>query len=405
MQTTDTRPGRLATVAAVVRSIVIFVAVLSIPLAAAKTLGLTERETGSWILAGYGLPGLLGLVMTLVTRKPLVFSGNIFFILFIAQLGTQLSYAELIGAAIVAGGVVLLIGILGLTERITSWIPMPIVYGLLAGAVLPFVMGLFRAIDTAPLLVGGTLLVYLASRRLWGTRVPPILPALLAGAAIAALSGQFGAPVTVLKLDPPQLTLPVFTLRAILTASPLFVVLITLQGNLPSLHFLHSQGFAVPDVSVDAASGAGTMLISLLGPSGVSLALLPTSLIASPDAGAHEVRHWAAVGANAALGLIGALAGIAAALDAVVPLPLLQALAGLALFGILGRSIKGIATGTLFLGPLFTFVIAVSGASFLGLGAPFWALVVGTGVSWLLEADKLRALRAERAAAEAEPAQ
>ena len=49
--------------------------------------------------------------------------------------------------------------------------------------------------------------------------------------------------------------------------------------------------------------------------------------------------------------------------------------------------------GPLRLGPLFAVAVASSELSLLGLGPLFWALVVGTGVSLLLEADALRQLR------------
>lgn len=61
----------------------------------------------------------------------------------------------------------------------------------LAGAVVPFLSNMFTELGNAPAVVGGTVLVYLASRFLLGRRVPAILPALVAGVAFAALTGQF----------------------------------------------------------------------------------------------------------------------------------------------------------------------------------------------------------------------
>jgi benzoate membrane transport protein len=47
----------------------------------------------------------------------------------------------------------------------------------------------------------------------------------------------------------------------------------------------------------------------------------------------------------------------------------------------------------LLLGPLFAFAIALSEISILGFGPFFWALVIGTGVSLVLERDELQTLR------------
>lgn len=84
--------------------------------------------------------------------------------IFIEGLGGEFSFAELIGAAMLAGGLVLLIGVLRLTERLADWIPIPIMFGLLAAAVVPFLSNMFTELGRSPAFVGGTIAVYLASK-------------------------------------------------------------------------------------------------------------------------------------------------------------------------------------------------------------------------------------------------
>ncbi len=62
------------------------IAVLSLPLAAAQEMRLSAAQTTSWILTLYGLSGLLGLVLTILYRQPLLLSGNVFVLIFIASL-------------------------------------------------------------------------------------------------------------------------------------------------------------------------------------------------------------------------------------------------------------------------------------------------------------------------------
>lgn len=385
----------LPAMGAAVRNIIIFVAVLSIPLTAAQALGLSAAETSSWILALYGLPGLLSLVLALRYRQPLLVTGNLFFVIFISGLGGQLSLPELMGASILAGAAVLLIGILGLSEWLAGWIPVSIMFGMLAGAVMPFVSEFFTALGDAPAVVGGTLLAYLVSRSVLGTRLPAILPAVVTGLAVTAVTGQFGQVTEPLSMALPELMLPVFSLPAILTATPVFVVLITLQANLPSLRFLHSQDYDPPERAIDFISGIGTMLGSLLGPTGVSLSLPATSLVAGSQAGDHKIRHRSVYLVGSAGLLIGLLAGVAAGLLELVPSALLVTLAGLAVVDVLADAVKRVTSGPLLLGPLFAFAIALSDISFLGFGNFFWSLVIGTGISLLLERDGLRQLREE----------
>lgn len=376
---------------------------LSFPLAAAQGMRLSETETASWILALYGLPGLLSLVLAYRYRQPLLLSGNIFVLIFIASLGGRLSYPELVGASIVAGVCVLLLSVSGLTGRLAALIPAPIVLGLLAGAVMSFVSDVFNFLGQSPVVIGGTILAYFLSLRIFGNRLPVILPALVAGLAVAALTEQLGQAPARLSLAVPTITIPEFSVQAIATATPVLVILITLQSNLPSTVFLQSQGYRPPERLVNNVSGVGTLPGSLLGPTAVSLSLPATALVAGPDAGKRQYRQRAVYLASGAVIPIALLAGLAAEIPEIVPLPLLLTLAGLAAVGVLANALGGITRGPLLLGPLFAFAVALSEISLFGFGPFFWALVIGTGVSLLVERDGLRKLRASTPVAEESP--
>ena len=58
------------------------------------------------------------------------------------------------GATGVAGLVVLLASALGLTARLGALVPAPVVFGVIAGAVLPFVVALFDSLEAMPVVVG-----------------------------------------------------------------------------------------------------------------------------------------------------------------------------------------------------------------------------------------------------------
>ena len=371
---------------------VFMIAVLSIPLRVGAVLGLSAAETSGWVLGLFGVSAVSSLVLTVRYRQPLLMTGNIFVLIFVASLGAELSWAELVGAAMVAGALVLVLGPLGLTHRLAVWIPTPIIFGLLAGAVLPFFVELFNALGAEPAMVGGALLAYLLGRLVLPSPQIAILPALIAGLAVAALTGDLGSLPTEVALPSPVLIAPVFTLKAILTATPVIVVLITLQADIPSIVFLRSQGYDPPERTVFLVSGAGTLLGSLLGPMGVSLSLPATALCAGPDAGEHHIRHRSVyIVASGAL-LIALFAGLATELAIIVPEALLAAGVGLAIIGVLSGALQQVTQGPLLLGPLFAFAVALSDISLLGLGPYFWALTFGLLVSLLLERDAWKAL-------------
>jgi benzoate membrane transport protein len=106
--------------------------------------------------------------------------------------------------------------------------------------------------------------------------------------------------------------------------------------------FLQNQGYHPPERVINNVSGVSTLLGSLLGPTAVSLSLPATALVAGPETGEHQLRHRAVYLVSGPVLLIALLAGIAADLPAVIPLPLLLALAGLAVVDLLASALQQI---------------------------------------------------------------
>jgi benzoate membrane transport protein len=390
--------GLLQPIGAALSLTVIFIAVLAIPLGTAADLGLSADEATAWIMAIYGVPGVLAVLLVLRYRQPLLLTGNVFVLIFIARLGTELAWSELIGASMVAGVVVLAMGPLGLTKRLIAWLPGPIVFGLLSGAVLPFFVEMFTELGNEPLLVGGTILVFLVAKRFLEPRLPAILPALVTALTIAALSGDLSGLSLGLAIPSPDFTAPSFTLDGILTVTPVMVVLISVQANVPSLVYLEEQGYRPPEAVVGAVSGAGTVAGSLLGPLGASLSLPATALVAGPDAGAPPVRHYGVFMAEAVAIVIAVLAGFFVDLATQIPAVLLTLGVGLAVVGVLVNALREVTTGTLVWGPVFALAIALSDLTLLGLGSFFWAIVGGMVVSALLEREQWAEIHRRHAA-------
>jgi benzoate membrane transport protein len=381
---------------------IVFLAVLSIVLTAAgpRGMGLSDRRTSGWIALVYGLPMIPSLVLTLRYRMPLLLTGNVFALIFFVSLGNRIGFPELAGASILAGAIVLVTTVLGLTARLAAWIPAPIVQGLIAGAVIPFVVNIFSSLSTSggarvPIMVGCAVLGYLLSQRLLGTRLPPILPAFVAGFIAAAATGQLGAIPSTFALPGLEFIRPDFSWTAIATVTPVLLALMTVQSNVPAVIYLRSQGFHPPERILNVVSGAGTLLGSFFGPITVSLALPPVLVTAGPTAGERSLRYRSVYLPVAAGLLIAIFAATAADLAMLVPPVLLLTMAGLALVPALAVALREISAGPLVLGPLFALAIALSKMTVFGLGPFFWSLVLGTAISLLLERDGWKRLQAE----------
>ncbi|MBW3632999.1 MAG: benzoate/H(+) symporter BenE family transporter [Chloroflexi bacterium] len=362
-------------------------AAVALPLAAATTLGLAAEQTSVWILSLYGIPGLTSIVLTLVYRQPLFVAWHTGVVAFIASLGRDIPYPQLLGGMMVAGLAVAALGVLGLTTKVATLVPTPIIFGVVAGNVLPFVVGTFNSLGNDALLVGGALLAYLLGRRLLSPRIPAILPALLVGFALASAAGRVHALPYGWLWPQFSVVTPVFSPAAILTVVPVAVPLIALHSNLTAAAYLRSEEYDPPTRAIEVATGVATAFASFFGPSPVCMASLLTPLTAGPEARARAVRPWAAYAGAAAFLLIATGAAVVADLPVVLPLPLLLAVAGLALLGVLGQALVEITKGPLRLGPMVAFAVASSTLSLWGLGAAFWAIVFGTITSRLLEGE------------------
>ena len=173
--------------------------------------------------------------------------------------------------------------------------------------------------------------------------------------------------------------------------------MISAQANLPSVVYVLSQGYRAPARLIEMLTGAGTAVGCLFGLNPICMGSFFTVATAGPEAGEVDVRHWSVYFSAAGFMAVAVLAGVAAELLRIVPGPLLLALAGLGLVGVLASMLREVVRGPLVLGPLLTFSVSLSHITVLGLGPLFWALVLGTAVSLLLEGEQTRAWRSTRA--------
>ena len=374
------------------------VAALSFPLALARMLGISGPATASWIAALYGIPGVLSLALTWWYRQPLLVAWSTLGTVAAATLVGHAAYADLRGASLVAGCLVFLLGAVGLSERVVRWVPTPIVMAMVAGAVLPYVAGMFTEAGAAPVVIGGAFLAYVLGRRLLPSRIPAVLPAVVVGLTAAGLTGTLS--LGRLRWAPPALHAapPAFSWTAIVAFAPVLAVLMSASANLASVVYIRSQRYPASMRVIDILTGAGAAAGSFFGFTPVCMASFLAAPTAGPEAGDHDVRHWSVYASSAGLLLVAVLAGVAAEILTIMPLSVLLALAGLALIGALGTTLQEALRGPLVLGPLLAFAVAVSRLSYLGFGPLFWSLVVGTATSLALERDQLRTLRPARPA-------
>ena len=344
---------------------------------AAQALQATPEEIGSWMLAlGMGM-GVTCITLSLRYRMPVVTAWSTPGAAMLITSAAGVPMAEAIGAFLISAVLITVFGFTGWFERVMGQMPLSLASGLLAGVLLRFGLDVFGAMQTQFALTFAMFCTYLVARRLSPRYA--VIAALSVGLLVAGSQGLLRFETVSLELAQPVLTLPQFSLRALVgVALPLFVVTMASQ-NVPGVAVIRASGYSVPISPVIGWTGVATLVLAPFGGFALNLAAITAAICMGREA--HEDpdrRYVAAIAAGFFYLLVGLFGGTVGALFAAFPQELVLAIAGLALLGTIGN---GLATA---LGQekereaaLITFLVTASGLSLWGIGAAFWGLVAG----------------------------
>ena len=119
---------------------------LAILLSVGAQGGLSESDLASWIFGSFFINGLISIAFCLLYREPLVFLWTIPGAVLVGPALGHLTFPEVIGAYLVCGAMMLVLGLSGLVRRCMEATPMPIVMAMVAGVFLRFGTGLVTAV-------------------------------------------------------------------------------------------------------------------------------------------------------------------------------------------------------------------------------------------------------------------
>jgi benzoate membrane transport protein len=264
-------------------------------IAVSQQLNLTVAQTGSWIFIVWMSGAIVSIALSLRFRQPIPITWTIPGLVYLGALGERFTFAELAGANLVAGVLLLVLGLVGVGGRLMRWLPLPIVMGMFAGSILPYVLRMVAATVDDALIAGTAVVCYFAGRLLAHPRVPPVGCAVVGGAIAIALSGASGPQPVAWAL--PELAVPAmsFSGAAIAAVSLPMVIFAIGLGNVQGLGFLAAQGYKVPSDTISKAVGATSIVNALFGGHAATVARTGVAILASPEAGPREVRYQAAI--------------------------------------------------------------------------------------------------------------
>ncbi|WP_324729127.1 benzoate/H(+) symporter BenE family transporter [Pseudomonas chlororaphis] len=363
----------------------------------AKAAGLSPEQTASWIWSISIGVGLTGAWLSYRYREPIITAWSTPGAAFLIAVLPSTPYPEMIGAFMLSAVGFVVLGISGYFERVVKLIPPGIAAGLLAGILLRFGIGAFDGAGVDPLLVGALLLSYVLLRRF--TARYAIVGVLLIGIVLLLGLGQVSFASLELKPALPVLTLPVFSLNALLSvALPLF--LITLTGQyMPGMLVLRNDGFKTSANPILTTTGLGSLLMAPFGSHAFNVAAITAAICTGKEA--HEEpakRYLAGLACGVYYLLVGIFGSTLAALFVVLPATFITTLAGLALLGAIGGSLA-----TALVEPsgretaLITFLATAANITLFGLGGAFWGLLAGLLAHGVMHGRLRPAGRQERA--------
>ncbi len=358
-----------------------------IVIGAADVGKLTNGQTVAWLLAIYGLGGLISLIMALRYKMPINGAYSIPGAAIMAAAFATFTFPEVVGAFIMAGVLVLILGVTGVIGRIMRWIPMPIVMAMITGAMIRFGVGAVEAVSAAPWIAGSAVVAYFLAQRF--TRgIPPVLAALVVGLVASLVTGSIKPAAVDLGFVLPQFTMPVFTLAAFFGVAVPLAALVIGAENAQAIGVLMAEDYKPPINAMTVISGVGGILAGMMGGHNANIAGPMTAICSSEQAGDDRSKRYGASVVNGVLfGVFGLFAGLAVPLVLALPKPLIGVVAGLAMIGVLLSALQaGFERKQGYqVGAFVALVVAMSPLNLFGVSAPFWSLVFGVAVAMLVD--------------------
>ncbi len=353
---------------------------------ASTAAGYSMEQTVSWLFGIYVFGGLISLIMALYFKMPIV---GAFSIPAASMLATSLvgySFNEASGAFLMAGVIVLLLGVTGLIGKVMRFLPLPIVMGMIAGVMLRFGTNIVTSTIAAPIICGAAVFGYFVIPK-FIKKLPPVLAALLCGVIAIICTGGLNIESFNFSYIPPQLVLPKFNLASILSVSVPLAALVVGAENAQAIGVLYAQGYKVPINAMTIISGIGGICSGLVGAHNANIAGPMTAICSSDAAGDDkDGRYVAAIINGCCFITFGILASFALGFVTAIPSGLINVLAGLAMINVLISSFKEAFTSNHFtLGAFVALIIGASNITILSIGSAFWALFGGVIVSLLCE--------------------
>lgn len=374
----------------VVNALIAFIFAVTGPIAIMLTVGaksdLPQAALATWLFGAFCLNGLISAVVCLIYRQPMVFLWSIPGIVLVGTALDTLSFAEIVGAYLACGVLLLVLGITGVFGKLADRIPLPIVMGMVAALLLKFGVSWIEAMLSGPWIAVPMTIAYFATAAVPAVAriCPPMISTLIVGiVALAATQGGPAAlPAAELFISPVIFT-PAFSWPAMIELVIPLAITVLFAQNGQGIALLRNAGRNPPVNVITAVCGYGSLLSAWFG--AVSTCL--TGPVNGILLGSNEPRghYTGAVLLSVMCVLFGLMAPFFTSIMLATPPAFIATLGGIALVSVLKGSFATAFGGRFGFGALIAFIVTISNITFLNIGAAFWGIVAGVLASWAME--------------------
>lgn len=344
---------------------------------AATSAGATPSQIESWLLALGVTMGLTSIAYSWFYKTPILTAWSTPGAAMLVIASQQYDLSVVIGSFVVSGVLILLTGLISPLSRALERIPPQLGTAMLGAILLPFCLGSFQAVSSAPI----TFLIMFAGFLLAKNTIPryAMLVLLILGVVCAVAVEDATLNIEELSIAQPMWVTPGLDLGAILNLSiPLYIITM-LSQNLPGIAMMKSYQYDTPVKPILMGTGITNILSAPFGGFSVNLAAISAAICMTPEVDSDKTqRYRAVVWAGVFYLIAGVFATTVVAIFLSLPDEVTKILAGFALLGTLMMCLQSAFHDEGYReSALFTFLITLSGISFLGVSATLWGLLVG----------------------------
>lgn len=347
------------------------------------------NETIMWIFSVYVFGGLYGIIFPLYYKIPVVGGHSISAVAFLATVTTQFTFHELIGAYIVSGILMLLVGYLGFFSKLMKLVPKEIIGAMLAGMITKYMVNFIISM-TQFILVGlFSLLAFFVFSR-WRSRIPPVIAAISVAFVVFLLTSSVQTGDLSVGMFFPQVQVPEFNLLSFLSVSIPLALLILSNDAAVGLGALEQNHYKPNVNKIITLSGVFSVIASFFGGQSSNIAGMASAICSDEEAGPKEKRYMGAVVSGVLLFLFGLFSWKLVPLIQMLPGEFIAIIVGFSLIGVFGNSLHtGFSRPTMKVSAAFAFMIALSNITIWNISAPVWSLLIGSLIAKYIEKDTM----------------